>query len=70
VQSTSESDTKDGGIRNTLKVVRLKKKSTVYSDIPTHPKLRDLLKTYYDKQSKIGWVGDGSSLPMNQKMAI
>jgi integrase/recombinase XerD len=38
--------TKDGGVRNVLKVVRLKRKSTVYSDIPIHPKLRDRLDAY------------------------
>jgi integrase/recombinase XerD len=38
--------TVDGGVRNGLKVVRLKRKTTVYSDIPIHPKLRDRLGTY------------------------
>jgi len=38
--------TSDGGIRYQLTVKRLKKKNTVYSDIPVHPKLRQLLKDY------------------------
>lgn len=38
--------TADGGVRYTLTVKRLKKKNTVYSDIPVHPKLRALLKDY------------------------
>jgi integrase/recombinase XerD len=38
--------TKDGGVRNLLKVVRLKRKDTVYSEIPIHPKLRDRLVAY------------------------
>ncbi|HEY9684463.1 MAG TPA: site-specific integrase [Oculatellaceae cyanobacterium] len=38
--------TKEGGVRNVLKVVRLKRKTTVYSDIPIHPKLRDRLDAY------------------------
>lgn len=29
--------TADDGISNILKIVRLKKKNTVYSNIPTHP---------------------------------
>lgn len=38
--------TKEGGVRHALKVVRLKRKTTVYSDIPIHPKLRDRLDAY------------------------
>jgi integrase/recombinase XerD len=35
-----------GGIRNLLKLIRLKKKNTVYSNIPIHPKLREQLLSY------------------------
>lgn len=38
--------TADGGIRYQVTVKRLKKKNSVYSDIPIHPKLRQLLKDY------------------------
>jgi Phage integrase family. len=38
--------TADGGVKYTLTVKRLKKKNTVYSDIPVHPKLRAQLKKY------------------------
>ena len=38
--------TTSGGIRNILKVTRLKKKNTVYSNIPIHPKLREQLQAY------------------------
>lgn len=38
--------TEDGGVRYQLTVQRLKKKDTVYSDIPIHAKLRPLLKQY------------------------
>jgi len=38
-----------GGTRNTLKLVRLKKKTTVYSDIPIHPKFREQLINYKEK---------------------
>lgn len=59
--------TADGGIRNILKIVRLKKKNTVYSDIPTHPKLRELLKKYYQDQAQLGW-GWGWLFPSEQAM--
>jgi len=42
-----------GGVKNILKITRLKKKNTVYSNIPIHPKLREQLETYkkfLDKQ--------------------
>jgi integrase/recombinase XerD len=45
--------TAHGGVRNTLKVVRLKKKATVYGDIPIHSKLRDKL-TAYQKEASAG----------------
>ncbi|MBS2010577.1 MAG: site-specific integrase [Cyanobacteria bacterium SZAS TMP-1] len=38
--------TTSGGVRNILKLVRLKKKNTVYSNIPIHPKLREQLISY------------------------
>lgn len=38
--------TADGGVKYQLTVKRLKKKDAVYSDIPVHPKLRQLLKEY------------------------
>jgi integrase/recombinase XerD len=38
--------TASGGIRNILKITRLKKKNTVYSNIPIHPKLREQLLSY------------------------
>jgi integrase/recombinase XerD len=38
--------TASGGVRNLLKLVRLKKKNTVYSNIPIHPKLREQLLSY------------------------
>jgi integrase/recombinase XerD len=41
--------TTSGGVRNILKLIRLKKKNTVYSNIPFHPKLRQHLITYKDK---------------------
>ena len=45
--------TKDGGVRNVLKVVRLKRKTTVYSDIPIHPKLRDRLEGYRKSSEQV-----------------
>ncbi len=57
--------TGDGGIKNILKIVRLKKKNTVYSDIPTHPKLREVLKHYYQDQAPLGW-GSGWLFPSDQ----
>jgi len=38
--------TKNDGVRNLLKVIRLKRTNTVYSEIPIHPKLRDRLLAY------------------------
>lgn len=40
--------TTSGGVRNTVKITRLKKKNTVYSNIPIHPKLREQLAAYKD----------------------
>jgi integrase/recombinase XerD len=48
--------TPDGGIRYQLTVKRLKKKNTVYSDIPVHPKLRQLLKEYRNDVRDDQWL--------------
>jgi integrase/recombinase XerD len=50
--------TKDDGVRNLLKVVRLKRKNTVYSEIPIHPKLRDRLVAYQKsfKEQRSKWL--------------
>jgi integrase/recombinase XerD len=50
--------TADGGVRNILKVKRQKKKTTVYSDIPMHTKLKKALGTYRDeaKQGGKDWL--------------
>lgn len=45
-----------GGVRNALKVTRLKKNTTVYSDIPIHPKLRDRLLKYQADCPKGTWL--------------
>lgn len=46
----------DGGVRYQLTVKRLKKKNTVYSDIPVHSKLRKLLKDYKDDLRGNQWL--------------
>jgi integrase/recombinase XerD len=38
--------TENGSVRNKLVVKRLKKRATVYSDIPIHPKLRSYIREY------------------------
>lgn len=38
--------TENGTVRNKLVVKRLKKRATVYSDIPIHPKLRSYIREY------------------------
>jgi integrase/recombinase XerD len=43
---TDQVITENGSVRNKLVVKRLKKKGTVYSDIPTHPKLRIYIHEY------------------------
>lgn len=48
--------TADGGIRYQIVVRRLKKKTTVYSDIPVHPKLRALLKDYRKESKNTHWL--------------
>ncbi len=48
--------TTSGGVRNVLKVVRLKKKNTVYSEIPVHPKLRERLQVYQKILGKQQWL--------------
>jgi integrase/recombinase XerD len=44
--------TTSGGVRNVLKITRLKKKNTVYSNIPIHPKLREMLMDYRKSMHK------------------
>lgn len=46
----------DEGVRYQLTVKRLKKKSTVYSDIPIHSKLRQLLKEYRNEVRHDFWL--------------
>jgi integrase/recombinase XerD len=53
---TDQLFTKSGGVRNVLKVIRLKKKNTVYSEIPVHPKLRERLKEYYKNSPPGHWL--------------
>ncbi len=48
--------TTSGGVRNVLKVIRLKKKGTVYSEIPIHPKLREKLLAYQKSAVPGGWL--------------
>jgi integrase/recombinase XerD len=48
--------TSDGGIRYKLTVRRLKKKNSVYSDIPLHPKLREVLKVYKEVLEPGPWL--------------
>ncbi|HEY9773708.1 MAG TPA: tyrosine-type recombinase/integrase [Planktothrix sp.] len=45
-----------GGVRNAFKQTRLKKTTTVYSDIPIHPKLRDRLLKYQVDCPKGKWL--------------
>lgn len=47
-----------GGVRNLLKLVRLKKKNTVYSNIPIHPRLREQLLSY--KKAVLDELDDAS----------
>ena len=68
--------TASGGVRNVLRVVRLKKKSTVYSEIPIHPKLRERL-VALQKQAQPGcWLfssadsASGRSLPGSARMTF
>jgi len=46
--------TTDGGVRNILKVKRLKKKNTLYSEIPMHTKLKKALEIYHREAKKGG----------------
>jgi integrase/recombinase XerD len=48
--------TADGGVRYQLTVKRLKKRGTVYSDIPVHSKLRQLLKDYRQDVRDSHWL--------------
>ncbi|MCC7531060.1 MAG: site-specific integrase [Candidatus Melainabacteria bacterium] len=53
---TEQLYTTNGGIRNVLKVERLKKKNTVYNEIPVHPKLREKLTAYQKTASQSEWL--------------
>jgi integrase/recombinase XerD len=61
--------TTSGGIRNILKITRLKKKNTVYSNIPIHPKLREQLASYKKTLDKMPepspWLFPSSDNPDN-----
>jgi integrase/recombinase XerD len=46
----------NGGVKNVLKIVRSKKKNTVCSEIPIHPKLRNWLKAYRKELGESGWL--------------
>lgn len=48
--------TESGGIRSVLKIKRSKRKNTVFSDIPTHPKLKNALATYKDEIDAGTWL--------------
>jgi integrase/recombinase XerD len=52
--------TTSGGIRNILKITRLKKKNTVYSNIPIHPKLREQLQAYRRTLDQLDELGTSS----------
>lgn len=52
--------TTSGGIRNILKITRLKKKNTVYSNIPIHPKLREQLQIYKKSLDHLDELGTPS----------
>ncbi|NJL71511.1 MAG: site-specific integrase [Candidatus Competibacteraceae bacterium] len=52
--------TASGGIRNILKITRLKKKNTVYSNIPIHPKLREQLQSYKKNLDHLDELGTPS----------
>lgn len=52
--------TTSGGIRNILKITRLKKKNTVYSNIPIHPKLREQLQAYKRNLDHLDELGSTS----------
>jgi len=48
--------TETGGIRSVLKIKRSKRKNTVFSGIPTHPKLKDALSKYRDELETHRWL--------------
>lgn len=48
--------TANGGIKNALRVPRLKKKKKVFSDIPIHPKLRERLLKYKQDVPDSVWL--------------
>jgi hypothetical protein len=47
---------RDGGVKYQLTVKRLKKRANIYSDIPSHPKLRQLLKEYKGMARLSKWL--------------
>jgi integrase/recombinase XerD len=48
--------TESGNVRHVLKVKRLKKKNTVFNDIPIHPKLKKALADYHSDQELGAWL--------------
>lgn len=48
--------TSDAGVRNKLRVKRLKKREPEYSEIPIHPKLRGLLREYQKSVRDDHWL--------------
>jgi integrase/recombinase XerD len=54
--TTEQVVTEHGTVRNVLKVKRLKKKNTVYSDIPIHTKLRDYIRDYTQSELLGKWL--------------
>ena len=48
--------TEAGGIRSLLKIKRSKRKNTVFSGIPTHPKLKEALSKYQDELENCKWL--------------
>lgn len=58
----------DDGVRYLLTVKRLKKRGTVYSDIPLHAKLRQQLKEYRDELNKTHRLFAHFLFPSNQSV--
>ncbi|HNB22954.1 MAG TPA: site-specific integrase [Candidatus Melainabacteria bacterium] len=53
---TDQVVTENGTVRNKLTVKRLKKRGTVYSDIPIHPKLRSHIREYVTSTTLGTWL--------------
>jgi len=53
---TDQVITENGTVRNKLTVKRLKKRGTVYSDIPIHPKLRSHIREYIMSTTLGTWL--------------